>query len=98
SWVSNYTLYNVAGIRLNIAKSWRLNQHPTLKGGIHETPFRRMCLCCRLVDWWRDRRTRSEQNFRAQDRTLGAPIASAAEGAGGMGRLGRESFRRHHQI
>jgi TRAP-type C4-dicarboxylate transport system substrate-binding protein len=27
----NYTLYNGIGIRLNIAKSWRLNQHPTPK-------------------------------------------------------------------
>ena len=61
SLVSNYTLYNVAGIRLNIAKSWRLNQHPTLKGGTHETPFRRMCLRCRLADRRRDRRARAGQ-------------------------------------
>jgi TRAP-type C4-dicarboxylate transport system substrate-binding protein len=29
--MSNYALYNVVGIRLNIAKSWQLNQHPTPK-------------------------------------------------------------------
>jgi TRAP-type C4-dicarboxylate transport system substrate-binding protein len=29
SLMPNYTLYNVPDIRLNIAKSWRLNQHPT---------------------------------------------------------------------
>jgi hypothetical protein len=54
--MSNYKLYNVARIRLDIAKSWRLNQHPNPKGGTHETPFRRMCLRCRSLDRWSDRR------------------------------------------
>src|SRR5262245_40263619 len=38
------------------------------------------------------------QDFRAQAFALGAADASAAEGDGGMGRLGREGVERHHQV
>ena len=38
------------------------------------------------------------QDLRAQALALGAADASAAEGAGGVGRLGREGIRRQHQV
>ena len=44
------------------------------------------------------RRARAGQDLRAQALALGAADASAAEGDGGMGRLGREGVERHHQV
>src|SRR3954447_5953217 len=38
------------------------------------------------------------QDLRAQARALGAAVPSAAEGAGGLGLLGRKGLERHDQI
>src|SRR5215211_1573533 len=38
------------------------------------------------------------EDLRTEDIALGAGVASAAEGAGGMGCRGREGFRRHRQV
>ena len=57
-----------------------------------------MCLCCRVVDRRSDRRARAGQDFRTQAVALGSAVASVAEGARGLGRIGREGFRRNHQI
>ena len=39
-----------------------------------------------------------EKTFELKIVALGAGLASAAEGAGGLGRRGREGIRRHHQV
>src|SRR5579859_3644706 len=41
---------------------------------------------------------RAGEEFRTETLALGAGFASAAKGARGLGRRGREGFRRHHQI
>ena len=46
----------------------------------------------------RVRRARAGQDLRSQALALGAADASAAEGDGGMGRIGREGLERHHQV
>ena len=38
------------------------------------------------------------KNLRTEDFALGAGLAFAAEGAGGLGGCGRKGFRRHHQV
>src|ERR1700722_20345554 len=43
-------------------------------------------------------RLRAGQDLRAETLALGAAVASAAKIHGGVGRLDRKGFRRHHQI
>src|SRR6185437_11384810 len=45
----------------------------------------------------RDARVRAGEEFRLENLALGAGLASAAEGAGGLGCRGREGIGRHHQ-
>ena len=59
-----------------------------LAAATHETPFCRMCLRCRPVDRRSNRRARAGQDIRTQAVALGAAIAPAAKGPGGMGGVG----------
>src|SRR5450759_5186662 len=99
SLISNYILYNGADIRLNIGKVGSLtNTKP--REEVHDISFRWIYLRrrCRRPDRRGDGYVRAGQDVRAQAVTLGAGVASVAEGAGGLGRRGGEGLRRHHQI
>ena len=87
-------------MRLNIKKVRYCNQHTNSGREIDESPYRRSRFRARRrrPDCRRIRQFRPGQDLRTQAVALGAAVPPAAKGAGGMGRLGREGFRRHHQI
>src|SRR5665213_3973385 len=92
SLISNYNLYNVHDMRLNNKKVGKqTNTQP--REEVHENSLRRQ----RGGDRRPDQRpgARPGKELRTQAFALGAGLASAAKGAGRLGRRGRESIRRH---
>ena len=72
-------------------------QHARAGQGGYSMALRAIAAWCRAgVE--RERRARAGQDLRAAPVALGAAVASAAEGAGGLGRFDREGLERHHQV